>query len=99
MQKIGPQFTKLAEISRILCLSPAISQFSKNMRISANFWNLSLIFCMKGQFYMYYIKSFATMGQKSLFKNNIFFSRRKNIINLPYRWDRQQKFEKKLSKK
>ena len=71
MQKIGPQFTKLAEISRILCLSPAISQFSKNMRISANFWNLSLIFCMKGQFYMYYIKSLATMGQESVFQKKI----------------------------
>ena len=92
MQKIGPQFSKLAEISLFLCLGPAIGQFSKNVRISANFWNRSPIFCMKGQFCMYYIKSLATMGQKSLFKNNIFFSRRKNIINLPYRWDRQQKF-------
>ena len=99
MQKIGPQFSKLAEISLFLCLGPAIGQFSKNVRISANFWNRSPIFCMKGQFYMYYIKSLATMGQKSLFKNIIFFSRRINIINLPHQWDRQQKFEKKLSEK
>ena len=67
MQKIGPQFTKLAEISRFLCLGPAIGQFSKNVRISANFWNWSQIFCMKGQFYIYYIKSLITMGQQSLF--------------------------------
>ena len=66
MQKIGPQFSKLAEISLFLCLSPAIGQFSKIVRILANFGNWGHIFCMGGEFYMYYIKSFATMGQKSL---------------------------------
>ena len=71
--QIGPQFTKLAEISRFLCLGPAIGQFSKNVRISANFWNWSPIFCMKGQFYMYYIKSLATMGQNHFFKFFFFF--------------------------
>ena len=73
MQKIGPQFTKLAEILRFLCLGPAIGQFSKNVRISADFWNWSIILCMKGQFYMYFIKSLATMVQKSLLQK-IFFS-------------------------
>ena len=68
MQKIGPQFTTLAEISRFLCLGPAIDQFSKNVRISTNFWNWSPIFGIGVQFYMYYIKSLATMSQKSLFQ-------------------------------
>ena len=46
----GPQITKWAEISRFLCLGLAIVQLCKNVCISANFWNRSPIFCMKGQF-------------------------------------------------
>ena len=57
MQKIGTKFSKLAEISLFLCFGPAIGQFSKNVRISANFWNRIPIFCMKDQFHTYYIKS------------------------------------------
>ena len=82
MQKIGPQLKKLAEISPFLCLGTAIGQFFLNVRISANF---GIGIGMKGQFYMYYLKSLATMGQKLLFKNNIFISRRINILNLPHR--------------
>ena len=81
MQKIGPQFTKLAEISRFLCLDPAIGQFSKNVRISANFWYWSKKFCIKGQFYMYCIKSLATMDQKSLFQNKQKFWRGSEFLN------------------
>ena len=74
MQNIGPQFTKLAEISRFLCLDHAIGQFSKNVCISSNLRNLSPIL------HVLY-KGFCNYGSKITFSKKCFYWRRVNIIN------------------
>ena len=71
MQKIGLQFQKLAEIRTFLENWPIAGLRHKKRDISANFVNLGPFFCMRGQFYMFYKKSIATMGQKSLFHGNL----------------------------
>ena len=58
MQKIGLLFQKLAN-----CRAK-----TQKSDISDNFENWGTIFCMRGQFYMYPIKSLATIGQKYLFQ-------------------------------
>ena len=67
MQKIGLLFQKLAGIRTFLVNWPIAGTRHKNGDILANFENWGPIFCMRGQFYMYYKKCIATMGQKSLF--------------------------------
>ena len=63
MQKIGLQFQKLAEIRTFLENWPIAGPRHKKSDISANFENWGPIFCMRGQFYMYYKKFIATMGK------------------------------------